>query len=58
MRWPWQRSVWRAKDGSAAQDARISSERKLRQARAQRPEVRRAAQDLAWMIEQTMRRPQ
>lgn len=58
MRWPWQRPLRRAKDGSAAADARMSAERKLRQAEAQRPEVRRAAQDLAWIIEQTMRRPQ
>lgn len=57
MRWLWQRQIRRAKDGRAAADARISAEHKLAQARAQRPEVQRAARDLAWIIGQTMRRP-
>lgn len=56
MRWPWQWFVRQAKDGDAAEAAREESVKRLEQAKAQRPAVEKAAQDLAWAIEQSMRR--
>jgi F0F1-type ATP synthase membrane subunit b/b' len=57
MRWPWQRWLRRAKDGAEAEAARAEAEEKLRAARKQGEELRAAAPDLAWVIEQSMRRP-
>lgn len=57
MRWPWQLWLRRAKDGEPAAAARQDAERKLAGARRQREEFRRAAPDLALLIEQAMRRP-